>query len=294
MKSGNVWDDFTWEVAIDGYKLEKTSDGLTLKGRTDLRTAPTRVYRPFDRAHSSLFRDFSALRGAGDYLAFANRYGLLGVPVLTTYHGGLELHTYVDFSGMQPSEVAKTLMEGADVGEPVGADSVGEWSWERQSDQMRDFVRCADDAVQRSPHMGIEVVRLASRALSQTAAPYMTSSVSDETVRARKGKPLATFDLHIRPRSLLGVMWLQAATWLTKRKVFKLCEACKRPIEISRGTSSGARTDARFCSDACKSRDYRNRRRDAIARHAEVISARQIAKRLRTTAKQVRAWLKDK
>ena len=41
------------------------------------------------------------------------------------------------------------------------------------------------------------------------------------------------------------------------------CEVCEEPVRDIAGGMRGLRSDARFCSDVCRQRAYRKRRRSA-------------------------------
>lgn len=119
-----------------------------------------------------------------------------------------------------------------------------------------------------------------NRNLHEGVRPYLWWSESEER-----------FALRFRPVSLIGAMWAQAAVSLAGDRTYAQCPICSKPIEISR--SGGARTDAIFCSDACKSRNRRQRIAQAHALHAEGVKASTIAKKLKTTPAVIERWLKD-
>ncbi len=102
------------------------------------------------------------------------------------------------------------------------------------------------------------------------------------------------FRLALQPQSLIGCLWLQAATALSERKEFRRCigPGCAHFIEISLQRPSGRRTDAEFCSDACRARDYRRRRAQAREWARKGLAPTTIAEKLRSDAATVRGWLK--
>jgi RNA polymerase-binding transcription factor DksA len=113
--------------------------------------------------------------------------------------------------------------------------------------------------------------------LSTTIAPRLTPSED------------GGLTFRFEPRSLLGAMWLQAAQSATE-VTFRQCASCGKPIAIARTT--GARADAKFCSDACKSRSYRTRQAQAIKLAERGWTPGRIAKELHTTTATVRGWIK--
>lgn len=69
-----------------------------------------------------------------------------------------------------------------------------------------------------------------------------------------------TFRIGPRPVSLIGALWLQAGFSLARESEFRTC-ICGKPFEVAKGGTTGKRSDAQFCSDACKSRNFRKVRR---------------------------------
>ena len=85
-------------------------------------------------------------------------------------------------------------------------------------------------------------------------------------------------------------MWLQLATAVVGNKEFVKCKFCSRQIEISTA-DSGFRTNRQFCSDLCKTKDYRKRKRTAVRMAAKSASIANIAKEVDTERTTVRRWL---
>ena len=115
-----------------------------------------------------------------------------------------------------------------------------------------------------------------------------------------QGRMIAAGDkppqLKIAPMHLLSAIWLQFALAVAGDKHYVGCKTCDRQIEISTA-QSGYRTNREFCSNSCKTQDYRKRKREALrlARRGEGLVA--IAKSIDTERKTVRGWLnafKDK
>jgi hypothetical protein len=104
--------------------------------------------------------------------------------------------------------------------------------------------------------------------------------------------PAAGYDklsLRFDPRSLIGAMWLQAAQVAAEGEI-RLCETCGHPIAVDRTT--GARTNAKFCSNACRFRNYRKRQARAAKLSKRGLTASQIAKKLGTDTATVLGWIK--
>lgn len=67
--------------------------------------------------------------------------------------------------------------------------------------------------------------------------------------------------LGLVPRSLLAAMYLQLASALVDAAGFRECVVCSKWFEVSGSYST--RNDRIYCSDACRMRAYRNRRKEA-------------------------------
>lgn len=85
--------------------------------------------------------------------------------------------------------------------------------------------------------------------LREHAAPHLLYDL-------RLGKRI----LQIIPDCLLTAMWLQFARAIEGDKEFRACKACGRWFDISHRQADGRTRRREFCSDACKSKDYRRRR----------------------------------
>ena len=103
------------------------------------------------------------------------------------------------------------------------------------------------------------------------------SHLQDVQGRTKFGPPQP----RMAPMTLLAAMWLQLAMAVARNKEFVQCKFCKRQIEISTA-ESGFRTNREFCSDSCKTQDYRKRKRCALKMAAGGSSASAIARRLET------------
>ena len=97
--------------------------------------------------------------------------------------------------------------------------------------------------------------------------------------------------LRIAPMHLLAAMWLQLAMAVTGNKSFVKCRFCERQIEISTA-ESGFRSNRLFCSQSCKTNDYRRRKRESIRHARSGKSVAAIAKLVATEPRTVRTWVK--
>ena len=309
---------FEWGVATGGYHWIETASGETALTPKPDRPGQFRRYRPFSKENAGLFRAFAELfpTTQDSVLDFANEYGMLGPPATRITLQGTkrnlrrpslpddfdlvrpadpDFFTDPDASGKYADLFAKSIWswsvqinkmgEAIDAGEVVCTNTV-----RGQMDSVRATGMQIDDSVENwKAGMALGVSSFVDEGLQESMAPRFSWS----TDRDR-------FELRLTPRSLLGALWMQLALALTDEKSFHECEVCSHVIEISKDTT-GARTDARFCSDACRAQAYRDRKKRARELAEEGRTATQIAKELGirnqrkvTATARVKSWLKNK
>jgi hypothetical protein len=212
-------------------------------------------------------------------LAFANEFGMLGVPVLRQIWAEVPVAVPGSADGRFSVKHLAAGMPGR-VAESLHSDGAG-WSWAQQIQQLGDFIRLGELIRKKPKLVGLAPVATLNWAVRMTAHPFFRWSDTDRR-------------LHycLTPSSLIGAIWLQAGFSIADRKDFRACVRCDTPMEISR--SWGARTDAIFCSDRCKSRDYRYRKNEAIRLGRKGMSVEQIAKKIATNKATVRRWLRER
>lgn len=96
--------------------------------------------------------------------------------------------------------------------------------------------------------------------------------------------------LQVVPATLLTAMWLQLALATAGEKRFVQCKFCCRFMEIST-EKTGFRMHREFCSNVCKTNDYRRRRRMVLDLAGKGMRLKDIAERAETKASTVRGWI---
>jgi hypothetical protein len=132
-----------------------------------------------------------------------------------------------------------------------------------------------------------DLVTPAGLFLSKWVTQSLQGAVSPEIKYDKEHRRL---NLQIVPKTLLAALWLQFAKAIDTDKTYRRCKACPRWFEVSAGKS---RTDRLFCSDPCKSRDYRAKKQEALRLRGEKWTPLQIAKKLGTTSEMVKRWLEE-
>jgi len=214
-----------------------------------------RRYNPMSRAHSALFKEFSLLdyRDMSAIAGFASKYGSLGLPFQSQSVRFKEKGEWRDHFAH---------------GEPY-------LGWALEICLMREAVRTADrkkskDDIQRFKW-------LFDRNLQH---------VQGRLAFGKTGEPR----LALEPLTLISAMWLQLAFAISGEKRFIACKFCRRMFEISTD-ETGFRSHREFCSDSCKTKDYRKRKRTALRLLVDGLGVREVADKTGTDAATVRAWL---
>lgn len=296
MPDSHVW--FEWQVAREGYcwwqdtashgeyrvigytdagaKQELRPDDLYLVVNAELEKSPEMVpCSPLDA--TGLFRDFATLEPTPEaILGFANRHGTLS-------DGRLLITT--DESGDDDADLP---------GEPfrVWAEMIARmefllqlWHRVQASDKrkLEQYIEWTDIFGHRGLRFkdgsGVFTTRdilgapWLERVLRQRdvlfAAQFMLDSLVTEqlaggldAVLNRDGQQKPS--LRFGPRDLRAALWLQFARAIEGDKEYLQCEHCRMWYEI--GSREGARSDKRFCSTACRARNWRAAKAAATAR----------------------------
>jgi len=259
---------FEWEVASGGYRWINTEWGPALTPRLT-QPGPARPYQPFNKRDAGLFLVFAELRKTDAMLAFANQYGLLGAPLSRRRKSG-------PFEIIELPKVYRSQRPHLDK----------QHSWTKQILLMRRFLACARLVHKPEDTVWTELKPQINHALRDSCAPVLdwNPDVADEF----------RFRLDWMPQSLLGALWLQAVGSVTRASRFQQCVSCGRIMEISVEKITGARADARLCSVACRSREYRKRKRHAKQLSRNGWTPARIAKRVGSETQTVRGWLRTK
>lgn len=260
--------DFLWRVPNAGFTWSRCEVIGQAKRHRVLRPLPSavRVYAPLlsqSGIHREsvllpgIHRDFVGIEPTEDgTLAFANRYGLLGMPkglsaivdgrpiLAETLAAWQFAHTELRLALTLHDHIQKErLRELASV-----------ITWSHGGVHYRDNERAVTIA---SPQDRPDILaRFQDGDLIEPAKWFLQRLVNQNldrfTVTARllwDTRKLGKFTVHIVPKSLIGCMWLLFAKELEGRS-YRQCRHCLRWFEI--GGSRSARADKQFCTASCK------------------------------------------
>src|SRR5207244_929510 len=120
------------------------------------------------------------------------------------------------------------------------------------------------------------VRRVVEQQLAGNLSPRMIEVPGEETLTLR-----------LQPASLHHALWLQFAFAITGNKSYRRCPECQRWFELSPVLN---RADRLFCSNACRTRAYRQRITRARDLRAQGVELEPIAQQLDTDVKTVEGW----
>ncbi len=294
MKTGNVWEEFEVAVYTD-YEVRTLATGPVIVGASN---EVLRRYRPLARSSAGLFAEFAQLDVTAhpdSALNFARRYGTLGTPLEKLFVNGAPMDTppLDDFRSSPIASVGLKAMLGGDqvLGEALYGDH-GQHSWSAQVALLRRFLEWTRIEEETSDSSGMGSAT--AREIRGTVIQLHVNQTLAECLgpRVTMADDFGSWAFRFEPRSLLGAIWLQATQAANEGLQHRVCarDGCRKVIAVAR--SVGARSDARFCSDACKSRDYRSRVRRAKQLKAKGWTGARIAKALGTTQVTVKRWLR--
>jgi hypothetical protein len=315
--------DFTWPVEEGGYRWAEPELGVGAppKGPEHHTLEPVQPASPIRHYHplaefSGLFRTFAGLSPRPDgaaVLAFANRFGLLGSPppgfdrrgVVRTVRGWPTTWHSLGFWRIAISEMAE-LVEIWDWAQQGNQDQLSQhFQWEGDGEIW--YASWPDPVFHSGGDYGnrelifsedkdCEVFGQIARGDSKRAALFFLQSKINGWLHLAAspkllwGSPKKEMALKLVPGSLLAGLWVQFARAIDGNLCHRRCLSCDQWFELS---PEAARISRRFCSDACKSRNYRERQDRARQMHAAGKALPDIAEALGAEVEVVEKWIKS-
>ncbi len=224
-----------------------------------------------------LFRQFAQLEAPEDYLQFANENG----PLLSLERHGESLGHWKAQTGQMAFLVRYHQLWEAGDGSSI-VQLFRDW---KKSDQAITLF---------SSNPNLDPFAFGTKEVLE-AAPYWTVKTVEKMLDGRLGvtskySPKRGFVPSLKPEDLLAGLWLQAWIAIRRNKEFDHCENCFRFIPRSSGN---ARSDKKFCSDACRASSYRRRKRQARVLRSKGASLNEIARKVESDLATVKGWVKD-
>jgi hypothetical protein len=272
-----------------------------------------RLYAPLT-TESGLYRNFACLDSSDrdSILRFANAYGMLGkgqpTNVLVEYEGKSALRRAVETWKTWKDEViamrrAVTIQDMLESGDIDGISRFVYWKDERclyesRSGSRPDYPDLGDSWELIEPVedlFRVGDVLMPARFLVQR---WINKQLMGNTgPQLRYDVRTAKQVMQIFPTTLLSAMWLQFAQAVSGSRKHKNCPVCGTWFEIApKGvirTKNGdgpKRMNRVFCSDSCKTKDYRDRKVSALELKAQGKTVAAIAKELDTPVDTIKKW----
>lgn len=303
--------EFRWDVPEGGYRWIETrplQDNLEPGpvGRYLTSGIPVGVqygarrYNPLHRSFQGLFRMFAELEPTEEAIQrFASAYGALGgdaeCSILlttdageTTWGHGEPLAAWVkEINAMRR---AVTLWDAVRNGDAKTLRHFIEWRENavRYTDgRFGEWIVRPDINPDPPPfhYRAGDVFLPALEYVRRVVNRHLERRVSPRLLWERERDRLV---MRMVPGSLVGALWLQFAQAIDANADFGRCDACGKWFVFDPAT---ARTNRRYCSDACRFKAYRQRQKEALELHAQGVPIEQIAERLGSEAETVRRWI---
>lgn len=249
------------------------------------RPADVAFTRPFE-SHTGLFLEFADLDLTESAVEkFVGRFGTLGL-----YHEDEPALELGILAGQEVDSIAERVEE-----------------WFEEILKIRKIVEryeivaalAAGDR-EKLGRLGFEVLGLSAAELARRYQE-MSSEFADEldagldSVRKHIVESVS-FDVESRrfkivktPRSLLGGMWLQLLVKVIGSIEHRQCRTCGRWFSITPDTN---RSQKIFCSQACKSKDYRDRKKRVLELTGQGMTDDEIADVTGVELKSVVRWVR--
>jgi transposase-like protein len=317
--------NFKWLVPARGYEWKETYDGLVLFARLT-KVDRYRTYYPFVD-NPELYLTFSELKRTPEaILEFANTYGWLGWPVTHSFRDGRLAPDDLD-RGRYAYSRGEIISSEAWSEDSLDFLRLHQWddhhAWEDHVYAVAGFRRSVQkrlrgetlwdgDMLSLGMSLGTRHCRVIDHS-GRPSRPQLTPKQKAER-EAMEGAFIADratamlrqvlvfprvewlgsvqrLRVALEPVSLIGCLWLQTVMAVSMRFEYRKCNGpgCAKEFEISRDLRTGRREQAQTCSDACRQRLYRYRRKArALERQGQTI--RQIARTLGLDLAYIRRW----
>lgn len=310
--------DFWWDVASEGYRwvkakaLGKANEEWFLTTGTPVGPIGymRRRYQPIEES-PGLFRIFADLDPTKEsILAFASQYGHLtrdrsnARPGMECFSAQIEIE--LPSSGESVTAEGESLAFWSDEIRSI-KQAIQVWDAVRAMDAqvLSDYIGWADDGVyyhgeepepvstqsfhpeflqwlRRGDLFEPAILRLAGR---------LNSRLECGTPARFRWVPQEPGHLHLFyiPGSLIEAVWLQFALAVDRSKDYRKCIQCGTWFELS---PDKARSNRLFCSGACKSRNYRDKKARAQHLASQGMDIEAIAAELGTDTETAKGWVK--
>lgn len=259
-----------------------------------------RLTRPLEW-QPGLFLDFLSMKPVQrEMLAFANVHGELGLqpryPKLEGPDADLNLsgeplwqwkrsilwmkqaHDLWEMASRGDAEAIGEVVELKDLKNPTIALVLAVYDRQIRGQRFR-----SSTTLPAATHM-----RVAARFLVQEIVNEHLSDTVSYMVQYNPNK--GRFENHLRPRSLLGALWVQFSESLDPDRAYRHCRHCGKWFTVSPSTK---RRDAVRCSTKCRVAAFAKRKRTARELRQQGMTIKAIAAEVGSRPQTVKGWVAD-
>jgi hypothetical protein len=261
-------------------------------------TSRVRATTPLDDSNA-LFRNFADLPGGSPIrdehgracLDFANQHGLLGLefePFKTPRGVPVQAERVRAWvAEIDAMKRAVLLWESIEQKDEESLRSRLGGRWQPGGAKLgRDTVSFGGYKYDVAERIGpSDVLARARLILSELLAKKLRDHAAPELVPDERARELS---LRIVPQNLLGAMWVQFARTTEGSRDIRRCATCGTWMFISPDTF---RTNRRYCSDTCRVKTHKQRKRRARDLRASGAALREIAAEFGTDMATVKRWV---
>ncbi len=251
----------TEQQKIEAGEIDTEASVSAIDGREGM----TRVYDPFEE--KSLFRIFPSVEGEdAGIIKFANQYGLLGEGYTSEPIFGNQIEPL----SLWRSQINK-MKRAVELWDHIQQKDEGwllehiKWKGDRNQPVTMASVIYQDDFHQEiiASEGKTAPEQFTYGETNKPARIYLQRIINRElkdriVVRLLYKADWSCQHNIITPNNLIGFMWLQLALTIEGDLKYKKCAVCSKPFRVDPSERGKPR---RFCSDACKSKDYRTKRK---------------------------------
>jgi hypothetical protein len=276
--------------------------GWVLVGRAVTGGRPAfRTYDPL-RECTGLFRTFVAIppEDREAILRFANEYGFLGdgdtlvdgdTSVGARRYCERLTHWRIRIGNLG---LAVRLWDLLAAGDEGGVKSLLGWhdgaprAWRYASSdpfvpEFREYAMCAF-----SPVWPEDPWRSANFLLSRLVNNHLRDGTFAQLIPQTSDRG---WIVQTTPTTLYKALWLQLARAIEGDREYRTCKECGKWFELSHRQADHRTVRRLFCSDPCKSRDYRRRKERAQQLKEEGKAVKEIAQELDTDVNTIKKWV---
>lgn len=280
-----------WHFQKDGYVWMECKKGEEkIKVLTHFSSEDTSVeYSPF--IESGLFKNFSEIElNEIGIIQFANKYGTLTTNQIET----LEYWA----SNVKEIWIVISIWEGIIKSNKLALSRLKDWIDQQNESKINQYETHNISANSQSVSNFIQIINdtlnlnKINEEVYSTTCNLLKNHINNKLKLVSSEMYLNNKQLYLgySPKSLLSGMWLQLALAVSEDKDFRRCKECQTWFEIS---PDSARKSKLFCSNACRSKNYRKRRAYAKKLFNKGYPSQKISKELNTDISTIEKWVKE-